>query len=151
MAVTASGFFVANFIDALKNTVALDLDAAGLKFAVFSNSITPDFSAAAANAAYSAGQYASNEVTGTNWSAGGVALATPTVTESPSTVIKWDADDISVASVTFTGARFGLIYDNSLTPKAAICGINFGGDYSPTNGTFSVTFAAGGIGTFDLY
>lgn len=151
MAVTASGLFVVNHIAALKNTIAFDLTSAGLKLALYPSTITPDFSGTAANTAFGAGAYSGTEITGTNWATGGVGLTTPTVTESPSSVVKWTADNVSVSNVTLTGAYFGLIYDNSLTPKAAYVGINFGQAYNPTAGTLAINWAAGGIATYDLY
>lgn len=150
MAVTASGLFVATFVDILDTTqLAIDLDLETHKFALFSNTITPDFDASAANAAYGAGVFASNEVSGTGWSAGGVALTGTTVTGSGG-VLTFDASDISQASTTLSAARCGLIYADALAGNNAIVLVNFGADFSTTNGTFAVTINASGIFTIDL-
>jgi hypothetical protein len=148
MAVTVSGLYVPTFIDIFDATqLAIDFDAETHKIALFSNTITPNFST---DTAYAVAPYNANEVTGTNWASGGVLLTGTTVTESPTGSLMWDAADISVASATFTGARCGLIYADALAGNNAIALINFGGDYSPTAGTFSITWPGTGIFAIDL-
>jgi len=148
MAVTASGLYLTTFIDILDTTqLAIDLDLETHKIALFSNSITPSFSA---DTAYGVSPYNGNEVTGTNWASGGVAVTTTTVTESPTGTLMFDAADVSVGTATFTGARFGLIYADALAGNNAIVGINFGSDYSPNAGTFSITWASTGVFALDL-
>lgn len=151
MAVTVSGLFLATFIDVLDTTqLALDLDLETHKIALYANTITPNFSDTAANAAFGAGAFAAGEVTGTNWATGGVALTSTTVTESPSGTLMWDAADISVANATFTGARAALCYADALAGNNAIILVNFGADYSPNAGTFSIQWASTGIFALDL-
>ena len=148
MAVTVSGLFLPTFIDIFDLTqLAVDFDAETHKLALFSNSITPNFST---DTAYGVSPYASNEVTGTNWSAGGVALTGTTVSESPTGSLMWDATDVSVAATTLTGARCALLYANALAGKNAICLVNFGADYSTVNGTFGIVWAAAGVFALDL-
>jgi hypothetical protein len=150
MAVTVSGLFVATFVDALDTTqLALDLDLETHKIALFSNSITPDFDAAAANAAYGAGQYASNEVSGTGWAAGGVALTGTTFTGATGTAT-FDATDVAVSGTTLTAARCGLIYADALAGNNGICLVNFAADFSTVGGAFTVTWAAAGIWYWDM-
>lgn len=150
MAVTASGLFVATFQDILDTTqLAVDLDLETHKIALFSNSITPDFDASAANAAYGAGAFAANEVSGTGWSAGGVVLTGTTVTGAGGT-LTWDASDVTQASTTLSAARCGLVYADALAGNNAIMLINFGADFSTTNGTFLITVNAAGLFTIDL-
>jgi hypothetical protein len=148
MAVTASGLFVPSWLAKLNATAAAwTLVSANNKIALFSNTITPNFST---DTAYGAAPYNANEVTGTNWAAGGVALAGQTLTESPAGSLKWTATNISVASVTFTGARCGLIYDSVLATKYAIALVDFGADYSPVAGTFAINWNAAGILVQDI-
>jgi hypothetical protein len=148
MAVTVSGFYLLTWIDMLDTTqLAIDLDLETHKGALFSNSITPSFSA---DTAYGVSPYNANEVTGTNWATGGVALTGTTVTESPTGTLMLDATDVSVASATFTGARCYLLYADALAGNNAILLVNFGADYSPNNGTFSITWASTGYGAIDL-
>jgi len=147
MAVTASGLFVQTFLDVLDTTqLALDLDLETHKVAMFTNSITPDFQA---DTAYGAAPYNANEVSGTGYSAGGVVL-TSTALSSATGTITWDGADTSWASSTITNARCALIYADALAGNNAICLVNFGNDYSTTNGTFTIQWNGSGIFTWDL-
>ena len=148
MAVTASGLYLATFIDILDTTqLAIDLDLETHKGALFSNSITPNFST---DTAYGVSPYNANEVTGTNWASGGVALTGTTVTESPTGTLMFDATDVSVASTTLTNARCYLLYADALAGNNAIVLVNFGADYSTVNGTFGIQWASAGVFTLDL-
>lgn len=148
MAVTVSGLYVSTWIDMVDTTqLAVDLDLETHKGALFSNSITPNFST---DTAYGVAPYNANEVTGTNWASGGVALTGTTVSESPTGSLMFDATDVSVATVTFTGARCYLLYADALAGNNAIVLVNFGADYSPNAGTFSITWAATGVFAIDL-
>lgn len=144
MAWTVSGLYVLTFIDVFDTTqLALDLDLETHKIALYNNTETPNFST---ETAYSA----TNEVTGTNWAAGGVVVTTTTVSESPAGSLMWDAADVSVASTTLTGVRGSKIYADALVGNNLIVGVNFGADYSTSNGTFGVQWASGGIFAIDL-
>lgn len=148
MAVTASGLFYPTFRDVLNATqLAINLVLTTHKVALFNNSITPNFST---DTAYGSAPYNANEVSGTGWAAGGVLLGTPTVDESPSGSLRWDAVDVSETGTTLTNARCALIYADALAGDNAICLLNFGADFSTSNGTFGITFAAGGIFAIDL-
>jgi hypothetical protein len=148
MAITKSGLYVITFRDALDTTnLALDLELATHKIALFTNTITPNFST---DTAYGVAPYNANEVTGTGYTAGGYTLTGATWSESPTESLMFDATDITSASTTFTGARGGLIYADALAGNNAICLVNFGADYSPNNGTFTITWAATGIFAIDL-
>lgn len=148
MAVTASGLYVPTWLDVLDLTqLALDLDAETHRVAMFTNTITPNFST---DTAYGVAPYNANEVTGTAYTAGGALLTTTTFTESPAGTLMWDAADTSWAASTIANARCGLIYADALAGNNAIVLVNFGADYSTTNGTFTIQWAAGGIFTLDI-
>lgn len=148
MAVTASGLFVPTWMDILDTTqLAIDLDLETHKVAMFTNTITPNFST---DTAYAVAPYNANEVSGAGYTAGGALLTTTTVSESPAGTLMWDAADTSWASSTITNARCALIYADALVGKNAICLVNFGADYSTVSGTFTIQWAAGGILTIDL-
>lgn len=152
MAVTVSGLYVATFADVLDTTqLALDLDLETHKGALFNNTITPNF---VTDTAYGVAPYNANEVTGTNWAAGGVLL-TGTVFDVASIggTLVYDATDVSVASTTLTGARCYLLYADALAGNNAVVLINFGADFATVNGTFGIQFAApasGGVFNIDL-
>ncbi len=100
----------------------------------------------AATTAYSS----SNEVTnasGSAYSAGGKALTSPTVTLSGTTAFV-DFADISWTSASFT-ANGALIYrqDGSAPTDDAVVVLAFGGDFTASNGTFTVQFPTAGGGS----
>ena len=69
MAVSGSGIFVATIQDIFDTTqLAVDWDLETHKGALFSNSITPNFTT---DTAYAVSPYNANEITGTNWASGG--------------------------------------------------------------------------------
>lgn len=150
MAVTASGLFVLTFKDMWDNTdLVFDYISDAVKFALFTNTITPNFSS---DTSYASAPYTSNEVSGTGYSAGGVTLGTKTISESPTGTLMIDAADAQWTTATFSSARCGLMWDDTPTSPAdpVICLVNFGADYGVTSGTFTVQFAATGIWTVDL-
>lgn len=147
MSVTASGFILPTWMDILDTTqLAVDLDLETHKGALFTNTITPNFDT---DTAYGVSPYNANEVTGTNWASGGVLLTGTTLAIS-SGVIILDATDVSVASTTISNARCYLLYADALAGNNGIVLVNFGADYSTSNGTFAITWAAGGYASLDL-
>ena len=90
-------------------------------------------------------EVSSNELsTGGGYTAGGKALASKAVTQGSST--KWDADDVAWTSATFTAAH-AVIYDDTLTNDDLIGSIDFGGNQSVSNGTFTIQWNVNGIVT----
>ena len=100
-----------------------------MKVALYTSSAT----LGATTTAYSA----TNEISGTGYSAGGLALTNVTPTTSGTTAYT-DFADAQWTSSTFT-ANGALIY-NSTDSNRAIMVIAFGGDVSVTSGTFTITF-----------
>ena len=148
MAVTVSGLFLLTWIDVLDTTqLALNLDLDTHKLAMFTNSITPNFST---NTAYAVSPYDANEVSGTGYTAGGAIINTTTVTESPTGTLMWDGDNVSWTTSTITNARCGLAYADALAGNNAIVLIDFDADFSTVAGTFLVSWASTGIFTIDL-
>lgn len=148
MAITASGLFVVTWTDVLDTTqLAVDLDLETHKLAMFTNSITPNFST---DTAYGSAPYNANEVSGTGYTAGGTVLTSTALSESPTGTIMYDAADTSWASSTITNARGGLAYADALAGNNALFLVNFGADFSTVNGTFLIQWASGGLFTWDL-
>ena len=119
------------------------------KIALFTNSSSID--------ADTTGYAATNEVSGTNYTAGGEALASVTIgladnsSSVPTAFI--DMADVTWSSATITDARGALIYNSTLAnagtagdtthaAKPSVCVINFGGDSSSSAGNFTVTMPA---------
>src|SRR5688500_18401736 len=119
MAWTVSGLYVVNWIDLLDATqLAIDLSLTSHKVAMYTNSLTPNFST---DQSYSA----TNEVSGTNYTAGGTVVASPTVTESPTGTLMYDIADTSWATSTIANARGAIIYADALAGNNLIVGIDF--------------------------
>jgi len=100
-----------------------------IKLALYTSSATMG----AATTAYSTAQ----EVSGTNYSAGGSALTNVTPATSGTTAV-CDFADLTFGTATVT-ARGCLLY-NSTNSNKALCAIDFGGDKTSTAGDFTVVF-----------
>jgi|SRR5687768_1098695 len=145
MAITQDGLYVATIVDALNNDLALDLsDAAAFKLAMFTDSLTPDFSAAAP--AYGTSPYDANEVSGPGYTAGGIALASAVFEELSGSAgtVRWDFANISWTSSTITNAKGALVYVPGLSNRA-LCLRNFGQNYSTEDGTFAINLHSDGL------
>ena len=83
----------------------------------------------------------SEEITNTSgsaYSAKGKALTSVTPVASSTTAV-CDFSDISWTSASFT-ARGCMIFNDSATGDPSVCCIDFGGDKTATNGTFTIQF-----------
>ena len=83
---------------------------------------------------------ATNEVSGTGYTAGGNTL-TPVAPTSSGTTAYVSFANTSWSSASFT-TRGALIYNS--TTGAAVCVLNFGSDKTCSNQTFTVTFPTAG-------
>jgi len=147
MAVSGSGLFCATFVDVLDATqLAIDLSLTTNKWALFTNSIAPNYTT---DTAYGVAPYNANEISGTGYTSGGAVVASPTLTASGG-IMTFDQADTSWSSSTITNARAALLYADALAGNNAICLVDFGADYSTSNGTFQITWNASGVFTIDL-
>jgi hypothetical protein len=138
--------------DSLKNAIALNWGGTSpdtINVALFNNTLTN--SQDTDPASYAVAPYNANEVTGTNWSAGGVALGSPTMTLISTVGVMFDGNDISVANTTLSLVRGCAVYDNTLAPKAVVMAITFGADYSTVSGTFAITWDVNGLARITLH
>lgn len=97
---------------------------------------------------FDAAPYTSNQVAnGSGYTTGGVTVSPLTVAYDAATnKLSFDAADASWTTATFT-ARYGILYDSTpTTNKPLVLYVDFGADQSPSNGTFTVTWDAAGIG-----
>lgn len=142
-AFSASGLYVANFIDILDATqLAIDTSLTTHKWAMYTNTLTPNFST---DSVYSA----TNEVSGTGYVAGGQTIVSPTTTESPAGTLMYDMADQVWAAPTSVTARGAILYADALSDKLIVA-VTFGSDFTSTAGTFTIQFAATGVFTIDL-
>jgi len=112
----------------------VDMESDTIRVALYDNS----HSFTAGDTAYTA----TNEVSGTGYSAGGEALASKAVTEASTT--KFDATDTAWTSASFT-AYHAVMYDDTLAGNDLIASIDFGGAQTVTAGTFTIQWNASGI------
>ena len=105
------------------------------KVAMFTNSASID--------ADTTGYTTSNEVSGTNYSAGGATLSSVTIglADNSSAVPTAFVDfaDTTFSSSTISNARGALIYNSTESDKA-VAVLDFGGDKTATAGTFTIQF-----------
>ena len=88
----------------------------------------------AATTAYSA----TNQASGTNYSAGGADLGNVNPTSSGTTGFT-DFDDLTFSNATIT-ANGALIYNDTASGDPAVCSLAFGGDKTSTSGDFTIQF-----------
>jgi len=111
-----------------------DMDTDTIKIALYTSSATLD----ATTTAYTA----SNEVSGTGYTAGGVTLTGATIGTSGTTAYV-DFDDPEWTSASFT-ARGALIYNDTTAGNNSVAVLDFGGDFTVSSGTFRIVFPAAG-------
>lgn len=100
------------------------------KLALYDNSA----SFTAATTAYTA----TNEVSGTGYSAGGGTLTNVSPTTSGTTAFT-DFDDLTFSTATIT-ARGALIYNDTAAGDPSVVVLDFGSDKSSTAGDFTIVF-----------
>lgn len=160
MAWTNSKMFQRYLVNRIGNATAFDFDADTIKAALYNTTTTPNNdettdTLTAYNGAASQWLVA-NEVIdssggGTDWPAGGVALASKTVDATVADFVKIDAADTASGATADIAAAFGcLVYNDTLSPKVGMCYNYFGGSNSVTNGTFTIVWHANGIVRFAL-
>jgi len=83
-----------------------------------------------------------NQISGTGYTSGGATLGNKAVTQAATT--KFDADDTSWTTATFTAAH-AVIWDDSEATDDLICSIDFGGNQTVAAGTFKIQYHTDGI------
>jgi len=96
-----------------------------------------DASLGAGTTAYTTSEEITN-TSGSAYTAKGKALTSVTPVASSTTAV-CDFSDISWTSASFT-ARGCMIFNDSATGDPSVCCIDFGGDKTATNGTFTIQF-----------
>ena len=112
-----------------------DLDTHTLKLALIKASPSGTYGAATTN--YSTVTGASDEASGTNYSAGGQNLDGAAISVSGTTAIVDFTDEVFASA---TVSADGCIIYNSSASNKAICVIDFGGTKTSTNGDFTIQF-----------
>ncbi len=138
--------FYGKFFLSLANK-EIDLDTDAIKVMLCASGYTPD---------QDAHRYKSdvtNEITGTGYTAGGVALASPTIAYNGGTNLwTFDAADAQWTGATFT-ARVAVVYDSSPasdSTRPLIGFIVFDADIPVTASTFTIAWDATGIASITV-
>jgi len=126
-------------------TAFVDHDGDDFYIMLVTNSYVPD------RAAHQYQSDLTNEVTGTNYTAGGNICANPAVTVSGN-VITWDASDPATwaqSASGFSNARYAILVKHTGTAATSnlIAYNNFGSDQGNVAGDFAIELAADGIST----
>ena len=107
------------------------------------------------------GWSATNEVSGTGWASGGIALSaaasgggsTSPVLSSTSGVITYSMGNVSVSGTTLSAAAYARLYADAVTSPTAdpvFVVVDFGGTFTTSAGVFGITWAGSGVFTMDL-
>lgn len=125
-----------------------DLETDTIKVALITSAVTP--AVTDADPRWGAGgttNFSTSQVTpGGNYTTGGSAAATPSVTLSGGAAV-FDAGDISIAQHASnpTNARWGIIYNDTAAGKNCIGYVDLGTTIDLSAGAFSITWNASGI------
>jgi len=165
MAWTASAIFQQAMLNPIARAVNagtaptsfVSLTGDAVKVAVYGTTATPDKTAAVASTGYNTGQWVTgNEITGTGWAAGGVAVGTTktwTVDAGSSSlcyqVTAPTAGQTGPTAGVTLAAFFGcLVYDSTITggtvASQGMCYNYFGGSQTITAGNFTILWATPG-------
>lgn len=148
MAFPASGLFVASMVAKFNATqLAINLVLTTHKMALWTNTGTYDLTA---DTAYGVAPWNANEITGTGYTAGGNTIPGTAWAHVATGNIAWTASAVQWTTATFSNVQGCLNYADALAGDNGICAVNFGGLFSVTAGTFTVTPAAGGIFAWDV-
>lgn len=144
MAITASGFYGLSLEKALIDTLGESLEAEDNKVLLVTDSEAPNFDT------HDFRNDITAEVTGTGYSAGGIAFTSTEVTLSSGT-LTWDFADPSWASSTITSAMAAVTYANvgSAATDQLLLLLDFVTAVSTSNGTLLVAVNAAGAMTID--
>ena len=155
-----SKVFQRHLTNMIGNVTAIDWDADTWKAALYNNSITPDNDVTtdvltgyngAASQWVTANEVIDTTGGGTDWPAGGVALASKVTDVATADLVKVDAaDTASGATADISTAHGCLVYDDTLTNKPGMSYNYFGGANSVTNGTFTIVWHANGVVSYTL-
>jgi hypothetical protein len=132
-------------------TTYSSLSADTINCALYGTTPTPNKTDTLANSAYNAGQWVTaNEISGTNYTAGGNALASKTfaLDATATNDVIFNAANPTWTTATIAAAFGDLVYDNTITggtvAKQGLCFNYFGGSQTVTAGTFTIQWGTPG-------
>lgn len=132
----ASGVYNRMKYNAIKKLIDLSADTIKVLLLNNSHSFNPDHNVNT--------DVNTNEISGTGYTTGGVALASQTVTQDDTNDLAYfDAADSTWTTATFTA--YHAVLNDVTASNNLLCSIDFGGAKSVTAGTFTIQWASGGI------
>ena len=135
----ASGVYGPFLRDAFGNVKAFALNASDtVKWQPVADAYTPNFDVHDEEADIT------NEVTGTGYTTGGEALASPTFAIG-SGFATFDSANISLAATTLASVEGLVLFDDTVAGDPLLNAIDFGATFNTVIGTFAVTWDALGI------
>jgi hypothetical protein len=84
-----------------------------------------------------------NEISGTGYTAGGITLASKTLTyDGPTNTVRMKAADVVWSTVSFTNGRYAIVYKSTGTNSTShlVAYIDFGANQSPSAVDFTISF-----------
>ena len=139
MAWTYSYIPTASLVRDLNSTISPNFGTDSFWIALFNNTITPSTDTNPQQ--YGVAPWNANEVSGTGWAAGGIALTSTALSLTATVGPTFTAGAVSQTGTTLANIYGCLIYDHTLAGKDAFAAIYFGGAYSTSAGTFGITWA----------
>jgi len=159
MAWADSRVFRRHIENMVNNDIAYDWVADTVKAALYGTTITPDNDVAtdaltqyngAASQWVTGGEIIDSSGGGTDWPAGGVALASKTTLVAVADKVTLDAADTASGATADIAAAFGCLVYDTTTASNGFCYNYFGGTNSVTNGTFTIVWNANGVMQYTL-
>lgn len=139
MAVSKGGLYLANWVSLLKADIVVDLDLTTPKMALHTNSLAPAFDT---DTAWS--NTAEVSIIDANYATGGKTVSTPVPSVVSASVMKFTSDNFVWTTATISSAVCGLYYMDALAGNNLIFLTYFGGAFTSTAGTFTVTVPGAG-------
>ena len=141
----AAGVYGLTLEKMLSDTLGDSIEAEDGQLALVTDTYTPNFNT------HDFHDDLTNEVTGTGYTAGGVAVTSTEVTVGSGNVV-FDAADTVFPTVTISNAEAGALtrWTGSSATSELVLLSDFGSPASATAANFTVQWAAGGIAIFDV-
>lgn len=140
----ASITFYNSFKKKVQDGTNIDMDTNTIKVALCTSTYTPVIDT------HDFFDDITNEVSDADYTAGGVTITTPALTQvDASDLVKFTADTVSWTSLTITNCRYGIIYKSTGTASTSplIAYIDFGTNLTGTDVTLTITWNASGVYT----
>ena len=132
------------------SSMPVDFDGDTIKFGIITSTVTPDTDETSTHLHWD--DLSGNEVSGTNYTAGGITVTSITVTREGSGIIMIDGVNITILQDAggFSNGRHGILYKSTGTASTSplISAVDFGADKGNVSNDLLLSFNANGIYRF---